>query len=1118
MLAVWHDYINIERARGDSSNGKGNGTTNGNGRTIHFYTSNNGLGFTEINKDVYPINRTDYANAGMQNIGACSICYWKGKFILTTSGRWRNSNGEIDSTYDGMIGVSEDLKVWNWIPFSTGLNALHTGSHNYNDISSVSLKCSVIKHIDNENNEEEQLWCAVTIKTPMNNKYDLTAQEESEIINPNDDAATKKAARSAAMKKYWIQNTVNNNEYEIQRSFYAQIEDININTETVTFWSKGMIPLFNGIIDETSVAFFSNSGKPDETIETTDAEGAEDYIYYNHIATIDPVLFEYNNQIMLLIKNESNLCIELYSLYKDESCTENGALEDTAHQYWKRLNDNVFWTGTEAPTIAYFGGKWHIYADNYSSAIMGPRGIYHCSTTDFFAFSDYHRIDAKTNYSIHHGGIMTVSSAAAKAILRGIPDYATGGVAFIPKNQAFMLKRIESRTTSNNILTIKNLEVVPDTDYYISAPENGDIGYNTIFIENLINNAGVDHVRFIWNTTAVALSIKNSKYERKLVEEAIGVGDLTLNFLDMPKALNGGGRYVRDFDVFLPRDITTYMLNAGINGSKLDMRLRPQITVGDYSSNSSENAASTQNEVIRKIVNNIPSSYPEGEEKNLYDLGVITSANIWYLVIHTISTTQTDTTSVYTIRTDIVDGVISWSSLTSIYTSDNHPRSPRLSTSGVLTTKSYSGVVNMRIMAIPMIGSSNFNTNEVNIINDTLTKEIRALSEASSFKDNTTFKRCFTIGAISDLHDSTGAWKNFTAAINRNKSYIDLALCLGDTVQRPKNATTGAAIANFAVRANIDPAVAYMQIIGNHDVGYVDSGCINVNTLYSKYITQLTGIIVDNNHPYYYKDFSNYKIRMICLFEYEAADDTTSTNPVNWRWHRYMSKNQLDWFVRKLKNTPDGYGVIVALHQPVWENNIIDETSPFTATKWYSIEQEAYPPKPSHNIIGGNFYDVPDDVYYNYNNTINESGGNYIGDIVHAFINKKKFCKKYTMKTEANRDLEDVIIKVDFTSSAFKAKQVDFICYIGGHAHASFVMRLADYPEQLQIIVPSGSNAVGQRRWDDLRPDGSDNYYYIAINRDRKVIKLLKAGSRITNDCRERKITEISYDTTNGGT
>ena len=122
------------------------------------------------------------------------------------------------------------------------------------------------------------------------------------------------------------------------------------------------------------------------------------------------------------------------------------------------------------------------------------------------------------------------------------------------------------------------------------------------------------------------------------------------------------------------------------------------------------------------------------------------------------------------------------------------------------------------------------------------------------------------------------------------------------------------------------------------------------------------------------------------------------------------------------------------------------------------------------------------------------------------------------MKTEANRDLEDVIIKVDFTSSAFKAKQVDFICYIGGHTHASFVMRLADYPEQLQIIVPSGSNAVGQRRWDDLRPDGSDNYYYIAINRDRKVIKLLKAGSRITNDCRERKITEISYDTTNGGT
>ena len=105
MLAVFHDYLT--QAYSDKNSGSG--------RTARFYIGTNGADFCEFNKGVYPVSvNTETVTNGW--VGAPSICYHNGLFIMTASG-----NG-ITTTRDGAIGVSENLTNWKWFDYTFGVN------------------------------------------------------------------------------------------------------------------------------------------------------------------------------------------------------------------------------------------------------------------------------------------------------------------------------------------------------------------------------------------------------------------------------------------------------------------------------------------------------------------------------------------------------------------------------------------------------------------------------------------------------------------------------------------------------------------------------------------------------------------------------------------------------------------------------------------------------------------------------------------------------------------------------------------------------------------------------------------------------------------------------------
>lgn len=140
ILAVWHDYDSQESSDNNGANG----------RTTRFYTSLDGINFTEFNKDIYPLKVNSKENGGLVNngwIGAPSLVYYNGLFFMVCSG-----NG-VTPERDASIAVSKDLINWEWFDYTLGISS---GT----DKAKVAAPQLVV--LDNKLYVIESVWCGET--------------------------------------------------------------------------------------------------------------------------------------------------------------------------------------------------------------------------------------------------------------------------------------------------------------------------------------------------------------------------------------------------------------------------------------------------------------------------------------------------------------------------------------------------------------------------------------------------------------------------------------------------------------------------------------------------------------------------------------------------------------------------------------------------------------------------------------------------------------------------------------------------------------------------------------------------------------------------------------------
>ena len=197
-----------------------------------------------------------------------------------------------------------------------------------------------------------------------------------------------------------------------------------------------------------------------------------------------------------------------------------------------------------------------------------------------------------------------------------------------------------------------------------------------------------------------------------------------------------------------------------------------------------------------------------------------------------------------------------------------------------------------------------------------LTKLLNAKRKANPGNyNNQTSPEIFTLAHFSDIHGSSWAMKQVQEFKNTYQAQLDDVICTGDVVS--DKITDGTAFWND----NSDGKI--MICIGNHDSlgsnGWANP--VDQQTLYETYIAPYEanwGAEIVNGHSYWYKDYSDKKIRLI------AVDATI--------YDSTEQANQMTWLNTALSGAiTNGYAVVGAIHFPPMPANFHKVDSNFTA-------------------------------------------------------------------------------------------------------------------------------------------------------------------------------------------
>lgn len=342
---------------------------------------------------------------------------------------------------------------------------------------------------------------------------------------------------------------------------------------------------------------------------------------------------------------------------------------------------------------------------------------------------------------------------------------------------------------------------------------------------------------------------------------------------------------------------------------------------------------------------------------------------------------------------------------------------------------------------------------------------------------------CLLMGA--DVHGDAIRTANMIEYLNAVDAF-DAGIMLGDIGAWESDVT-------WYTQAISKTNKPFLTVVGNHDAAgnmSVDATSYQyVHDFYEKFIEPnlsyadlATGEHADDN-VYYYKDFPAYKIRIICVNQYDYPPDKNGETFVYPRGNNCYGQDQIDWLCDTLNNTPSDYGVIIALHS-FPESMSTDMSNPWVSSTWFGAS--------------GSPADIMD----------HDNDGYIIPQIVQAWIDGTSLQK--TFHYQPSGTWTECVVDVDFSSRGVG----EFVTYIGGHWHMSVLGKCYHYHDQKMYSVDaSGLSAATQG--DTPRRAGTrseDAICVLAVDRDLKKVKLFRIGAHFTKDAIDRLYGEYSYD------
>lgn len=431
-------------------------------------------------------------------------------------------------------------------------------------------------------------------------------------------------------------------------------------------------------------------------------------------------------------------------------------------------------------------------------------------------------------------------------------------------------------------------------------------------------------------------------------------------------------------------------------------------------------------------------------------------------------------------------------------------------------------------------------------------KNIPLLQSACRYNNG---KKDFLMCIIADSHFEEQAVQNAVALTNKIDD-IDAIIHCGDITASYFNKTQ---ILNFyndykhcekpwlVVIGNHDVGnTMYLQYSATHE------------EIFQYYIKpMIDGGILNNGEyqegkPYYFHDFTDRKIRVIVPYEYDnpldVADneywdsidydgslpqlvpgktysvgdkvnsggykdnsfvckkevvtinnqyDNNYTIPYykSGRVARVIRKEQAEWLVNTLKSTPDGYGVIIATHNPAMLNSTNQISSNFAVNTAYK------------GVTQGQ-YAMETDL---------------ISEIVNAFTKKTQLSLKVVMKSANWNKADASYMNILGDTGEKYAYQIEadfshiqncyFACYVGGHSHKDLVFKHNTYESQYGINPVCAKTDSANRAEADIVNTNVDSLNYDAltcISVAKGRIALSRLGNQMSVNGKHRDIEIIN--------
>lgn len=265
-------------------------------------------------------------------------------------------------------------------------------------------------------------------------------------------------------------------------------------------------------------------------------------------------------------------------------------------------------------------------------------------------------------------------------------------------------------------------------------------------------------------------------------------------------------------------------------------------------------------------------------------------------------------------------------------------------------------------------------------------------------------------------------------------------LNMGDMING--RAKTDGAI-NSEVTRYMEKAVKYgvYHTMGQHEVGwsntnvdnpsdkgYYKSNCMTHDEVFNTFIAPMKSVwgLNDLTTNYYYKDFTDNKMRLISLYQYNIPlyDDPNDSSKYKYlRSSVWLGQEQLQWLINTLKTVPDGYRVIIMMHQCESQIKDAGDNSNFFYT-----------------TVGGSNHIL---------------SGTPVMDIVQAYIDKTTINKTYNPKEPSKYTESDFTVTVsgDFTNAKGK-----FANYITGDSHQDSIGYAGDTTQRALGITSSNQS------------------------------------------------------------